>query len=308
MRGEGDAAGLGAGRLFRMQGHPRKDFNKRYLVISTDLQITSDAGQTAAGHDIDSQLAISIEAVDAAVPFRPARVTPKPVIQGTQTARVVGPQNKDIWTDKYGRVKVRFHWERAGKDDGDTACWVRVAQSWAGKNWGAQFVPRTAQEVVVSFLEGDPDRPIVIGSVFNAEHMPPYDLPANGTRSGVKSDSSPASTKGASNELRFEDKKDAEEIFLHAQKDMQVVIENNQTIKVGGAHKDKGDRTVTVANDDVLNVEHDLTVSVKHDESRTIKGDRKAAITGDDGADVKKSYRLTAVTRSRCRSAPRRSS
>ena len=294
VRAGGDAAGLAAGRPFKLTNHPRKDLNKRYLVVSTDLTVAASARQTGAGAGDGAELAISITAVDAAAPFRPARVTPKPVIQGAQTARVVGPSNKDVWTDKYGRVKVKFHWDRGGKDDGNSSCWVRVAQSWAGHSFGTQYVPRITQEVVVSFLEGDPDQPLVIGSVFNAEHLPPFELPANATRSGLRTQTSPHDGSAANNELRFEDKSGDQEIYLHAAKNMQVVIENNQTVKVGGAKKDKGDRSVTVANDDALNVENDLTVSVKHNETRTIKGERAAHVTGDDTVDTKKKYRLTA--------------
>ncbi len=269
----GDAAGLGAGRLFKLKGHPRTALNKKYLIVATVCELTSDTAQTgAAAADAAPQFALSLDAVEADAPYRPERVTPKPVIQGTQTARVVGPSGKEIWTDKYGRVKVQFHWDRVGKADDNSSCWVRVAQSWAGKNWGGQHVPRVGQEVVVSFLEGDPDRPLVIGSVYNAEQMPPYDLPTNGTRSGVKSRSSVGGTAENSNELRFEDKKDAEEIYLHAEKDLQVVVKNNQATTVG----------------------KDLTVSVTGTETRTVTKDRTTTAQQNDKLDVAKQFTLTA--------------
>jgi type VI secretion system secreted protein VgrG len=294
-RSRGDAAGLGAGRLFTLNNHPRRDFNKRYLVLSAHIEISSDAGQTGGEADGSGpQFSVGIEAVDAAAPYRPERVTQKPRIQGTQTARVVGPSGKEIWTDKYGRVKVQFPWDRAATDDGNSSCWVRVAQSWAGKNWGAQFVPRTGQEVIVSFLEGDPDRPIVIGSVFNAEHMPPYELPTNGTRSGVKTNTSPSKSADGFNELRFEDSEGHEEIYLHAEKDMQVVVENNQTISVGASKKDKGDRTTTVQNDDKLTVGNELSVTVKGKETRTVTKDRVTTAKENDQLDVSKQYTLNA--------------
>jgi type VI secretion system secreted protein VgrG len=294
-RSRGDAAGLGAGRLFTLKNHPRRDFNKRYLVLSAHIEISSDAGQTGGEADGSGpQFSVGIEAVDAAAPYRPERVTQKPRIQGTQTARVVGPSGKEIWTDKYGRVKVQFPWDRAATDDGNSSCWVRVAQSWAGKNWGAQFVPRTGQEVIVSFLEGDPDRPIVIGSVFNAEHMPPYELPTNGTRSGVKTNTSPSKSADGFNELRFEDSEGHEEIYLHAEKDMQVVVENNQTISVGASKKDRGDRTTTVQNDDKLTVGNELSVTVKGKETRTVTKDRVTTAKENDQLDVSKQYTLKA--------------
>jgi len=191
-------------------------------------------------------------------------------------------------------VKVQFHWDRAGKADDTASCWVRVASGWAGKNWGLYQIPRVGQEVVVSFLEGDPDRPLIIGSVYNAEHMPPYELPTNMTRSGAKTRVSEQGTAENFNELRFEDKKGSEEIYLHAEKDMQVVVENNQTISVGATKKDKGDRTTTIQNDDKLEVGKDLTVAIKGQETRTIDKDRTTTAKANDQLDVKKDYTLSA--------------
>ena len=172
---------------------------------------------------------------------------------------------------------------------------MRVASTWAGKNWGAQYVPRVGQEVVVSFLEGDPDRPLVIGSVYNGDHMPPYDLPTNGTRSGVKSRVSADGTAENFNELRFEDKKGSEEIYLHAERDMQVIVENNQTISVGATKKDKGDRTTTIQHDDKLTVGNDLTAEIKGKETHTVTKDRVTNAKENDALDVGKKYTLTAA-------------
>jgi type VI secretion system secreted protein VgrG len=308
-RSQGDAAGLGAGRIFKLKGHPRKDFNKKYLILSTTIAISSDEAKTqgagagasssssAAGggsQHLEAQFAIAIEAAEADAPYRPERLTQKPMIQGSQTAKVVGASGKEIWTDKYGRVKVQFHWDRHGKSDDSSSCWVRVASNWAGKNWGAQQVPRVGQEVVVSFLDGDPDRPLIIGSVYNAEQMVPYDLPTNATQSGVKSRTSTDGTADNFNELRFEDKKGSEEIYLHAEKNMQVVIENNQTISVGATKKDKGDRTTTIQNDDKLSVGNDLTVTVTGKETRTITKARSTTAKDDDTLDVTKKLTLKA--------------
>src|SRR5439155_5175048 len=160
--------------------------------------------------------------IPAGVPFRPPRVTPKPIIPGPQTAVVVGPPGEEIFTDKYGRVKVQFHWDREGKNNVDSSCWIRVAQPWAGKRWGASFWPRIGQEVVVDFLEGDPDQPIITGSVYNADQMPPYlgDGPDGKHRhdpklSGIKT----CSTSGGNgfNEIRFDDTKGKEQLFLRAE-------------------------------------------------------------------------------------------
>ena len=132
---------------------------------------------------------------------------------------VVGPPGEEIFTDKYGRVKVQFHWDREGKNDADSSCWVRVGTPWAGKNWGMIHIPRIGQEVIITFLEGDPDRPIIVGSVYNADMMPPYELPENKTQSGLKSRSTLQGTPDNFNELRFEDKKGEEKIYFHAEKD-----------------------------------------------------------------------------------------
>jgi len=169
-----------------------------------------------------------------------------------------------------------------------------VASGWAGKNWGLQQIPRVGQEVVVSFLDGDPDRPLIIGSVYNAEQMPAYELPANATRSVLKSRSSADGTANDFNELRFEDKKGSEEIYLHAEKDMQVVIENNQTITVGATKKDKGDRTTTIQHDDKLSVGNDFTVAVTGKETRTVTKERVSTLKADDTLDVSKQYTLKA--------------
>ena len=301
-RSEGDAAGLGAGRLFKLTGHSRKDFNKKYLVVGATIEMASEPvvdsiGQfrEATSHGPQAaQVHLAIECVEADSPWRPERVTTKPVIQGAQTARVVGASGKEIWTDKYGRVKVQFHWDRVGKSDDASSCWVRVASTWAGKNWGAQYVPRVGQEVVVSFLEGDPDRPLVIGSVYNGDHLPPYELPTNGTRSGVKSRVSADGTAENFNELRFEDKKGSEEIYLHAEKDMQVIVENNQTISVGATKKDKGDRTTTIQHDDKLSVGNDLTAEIKGKETHTVTKDRVTNAKENDTLDVGKKLTITA--------------
>ncbi len=238
-RGSGNAAGLSVGSLFTLSGHPRTDLNMQYVVLSSRIELESDTFQTGAG-DSDSQFAISIEAASAREAYRPARNTLKPIVQGTQTAVVVGPDNEEIYTDKYGRVKVQFHWDRHGGLNETSSCWVRVSQPWAGRNWGAVSIPRIGQEVVVSFLEGDPDRPLIIGSVYNGTNLPPYSLPDNKTQSGILSRSSPNGTGEHANSLRFEDKKGGEQVYLHAERNMDCVIEASDSQQVGG------DRTIAV--------------------------------------------------------------
>src|SRR5262249_27019187 len=152
---------------------------------------------------------------------------------------VIGDKDDEIDPDKYGRVKVVFRWDPEGPRGLDSSCWVRVAQFWAGRQWGAQFIPRVGDEVVVAFEEGDPDRPLVIGSVCNADNMPLYALPKNKTQSGIKSHSSPGGDSQAFNELRFEDKKGQEQIIVHAEKDMNTTVEDNHTVSIGGGEKSK---------------------------------------------------------------------
>jgi type VI secretion system secreted protein VgrG len=211
----------------------------------------------------------------AAVPFLPVRATPKPIVHGPQTARVIdeSPSGsaEEIWPDKYGRVRVRFPWDREAK----YGCWIRVAQAWAGNMWGHQWIPRVGDEVVVTFLEGDPDCPLIVGSVYNAGNMPPFKLPDNKTQSGILTHSSEQGSSANYNMLRFEDKKGSEEIFVQAEKDLNTVVENDETRKVGN------DRTTTIHVDDSETVEtgdHALTVS---------QGNRTATISqGNDTLTV----------------------
>jgi type VI secretion system secreted protein VgrG len=199
---------------------------------------------------------------------------------------VVGKSGEEIWTDKYGRIKVQFHWDRYGKNDENSSCWVRVAQVWAGKQWGAMFIPRVGQEVLVDFLEGDPDRPIVTGGVYNADQMPPYALPENQTQSGLKTRSTKAGDEKSFNELRFEDKKGAEQIYFHAEKDFERVVENNDSLKVGFEKKDKGDQSIAVFNNRTLSVGDDAASDGS--ETVTIKKNRTATLKeGDESLTVK---------------------
>jgi type VI secretion system secreted protein VgrG len=199
------------------------------------------------------------------IPFRLDQRTPRPVMRGPQTAKVTGKQGEEITTDQYGRIKVKFFWDRGTAQDDNSSCWIRVAQIWAGANWGGMFIPRVGQEVVVEFLDGNPDRPIITGSVYNANQGVPYPLPDNKTRSGIKTHSS---TGSGNNELRFEDKAGSEEIFLQAQKDYNKVVLNNETVKITQdttTTVEKGNRSVTVSQgNDGLTVstgDHTITVS-----------------------------------------------
>jgi type VI secretion system secreted protein VgrG len=262
-----DARGLYPGGLFTLADHPRDDQNRAYLVTSAHYEVS---GNDYASGGRGFGFSCRIGAIGKEHPYRPLPTVARPRVYGPQTAIVVGKAGEEIWTDKYGRIKVQFHWDRIGADDENSSCWVRVAQGWAGKGWGAMAVPRIGMEVVVSFLEGDPDRPLVTGCVYNSDTMPPYELPANQTRSTVKSQSS----KGGEgfNELRFEDKKGAEEVYMHAERDFLRVVKNNDALKVGFETADKGDQTIDIKNDQLETIGNDQTLKVTHDQTVGIDG------------------------------------
>ena len=199
---------------------------------------------------------------------------PGPSSRGRRPPIVVGRAGEEIWTDKYGRVKVQFHWDREGKRDENSSCWIRVSHPWAGKGWGAVTIPRIGQEVIVDFLEGDPDQPIITGRVYNAEQMPPYELPANQTQSGIKSRSSKGGGADNFNEIRFEDKKGSEEVYIHAERDEKIVVEHDQTIAVGN------DRAESIKRDQRLQVGRDKWESVDRNKAIQVVGDHNEKIDG----------------------------
>ena len=274
-QGQSNARGLCAGSLFQLTQFPRQDQNREYLVISATHEVESDAytsGSASTGEDIYT---CSFTALSSKQPFRPSRITPKPLVQGPQTAIVTGLAGEEIHTDKYGRVKVQFHWDRYGKNDENSSCWIRVSHPTAGQNWGAVQIPRIGQEVIVDFLEGDPDHPIITGRVYNASQMPPYDLPANATQSGMKSRSSKGGTADNFNELRFEDKKGAEHVYLHAEKDWTINVENDKTQTIGH------DESLTVGNDRKKNVTANQTESIGINKTITVGGNHSESISGN---------------------------
>jgi len=237
---------------------------KSYVISSIRHSATEPMAYETGRGSIAEDYSNTFICIPDSVSFRPARATPKPVVQGCQTAVIVGPSGEEIYTDKYGRVKVQFHWDREGKKDENSSCWIRVAQNWAGKNWGIVFNPRIGQEVIVDFIEGDPDRPIITGRVYNAEQMPPYELPANQTQSTIKSRSSKGGGADNFNEIRFEDEMGSEEMYIHAEKDQNTVVENDQTIAVGNDRTEsiERDRRLTVGRDKYEDVANNKAVKV----------------------------------------------
>ena len=272
---------LVVGHLFKLTNHPRADQNAEYLCLHSRLSLRLAPSESASGTTTAADhFECSFAAQPSQQPYRAPRRTPKPFVQGPQTAVVVGPSGEEIFTDKYGRVKVQFHWDRRGKKNDKSSCWVRVSSPWAGKSFGFVQIPRIGQEVVVSFLEGDPDQPLVTGRVYNAEQMPPWELPANATQSGVLTRSSKGGAYGNANAIRFEDRKGAEQLWIHAEKNQDIEVENDETHSVGH------DRSKTVDHDETVLVKHDRTETVGNNETITIGVDRSISVGRNETATV----------------------
>ena len=280
------------GTKFTLEEHFRQDFNAEYVI-------------EAVVHTFDAEgYHNQFRAFPSDTVYRPLRTVAKPSIPGTQTALVVGKKGEEIWTDKYGRIKVQFHWDQLGKKDENSSCWIRVATGWAGKTWGEWMLPRIGQEVVVSFMEGDPDRPLITGSVYNAEQTLPYPLPAQQTKSTLKSNSSKGG--GGFNEIRMEDKKGSEELYFHAQKDQLIEVENNRTKKVLNSEKNtirqQRDTTVQLRDDNLTLEQGNRMIDVKKGkETHDVEGTRTLTVVGDEThfnkanwtGTVDKNYKLT---------------
>ncbi len=290
----GTVRGLWSGVTFKFDKFPREAENAEYLVLGVEYHLWDDhyrsSSQTRAREGVGIRLILS----PTATPYRPRRRTPKPIMKGPQTAVVVGPAGEEIYTDKYSRVKVQFHWDRLGKKDENTTCFIRVSSVWAGAGWGFIQIPRIGQEVIVDFLEGDPDQPIITGRVYNAAQMPPYGLPGKATQSGWKSNSSPGG--GGWNELRFEDKAGAEEVYFQAQKDHNELVKNNESRKIGNdfaenvghdAKQDIGnDRTETVGHDKSVSVTNNRTVSIGVDDTESVGANRSLSVGSNETISV----------------------
>ncbi|MES9831288.1 MAG: type VI secretion system tip protein TssI/VgrG [Candidatus Thiodiazotropha sp. LLP2] len=280
LEGEGITRGVCTGGLFTMTEHPRGDQNREYLITESTCILHSDAFESVPDIAEEPVFTCDFKCCDSKESFRSVRTTAKPIVQGPQTAVVVGKAGEEIYTDEYGRVKLQFHWDRYGASDENSSCWVRVAQVWAGKNWGAMHIPRIGQEVVVDFLEGDPDRPIVTGRVYNDDQMPPYALPENMTQSGIKSRSSKGGSGENFNEIRFEDKKGSEQVYVHAEKNQDNVVENDETTSVGH------DRSETVGNDETISIGHDRTETVGNNENITIGVNRTEQVGSNETVSI----------------------
>jgi type VI secretion system secreted protein VgrG len=279
---EGDVRGLAPGALFTLSGFGRSDQNREYLVVRSDVELSPEDYESGTGGESGGGVLCSCRftAVPSQRPFRTRCCTPCPRVHGPQTAIVVGKSGEEAWTDEYGRVKLQFHWDRESKSDENSSCWVRVAQLWAGTKWGGIHVPRIGQEVVVEFIDGDPDRPLVTGRVYNADNMPPYTLPAAHTQSGIKSRSTKGGAEANFNELRFEDKKGEEQVYLQAEKNMDSLVKNDETLTV------QHDRKKDITNDETTTVGGNRTETVKKEEKITIEGGRTEKVSKDESITI----------------------
>lgn len=259
---------IAPGYLFTLTNCPRQMENRTYLVVEVNYRLQEGGYATGSG---EARYDFDFVAQPASSAYRAASVTPVPKATGPQTAVVVGPASQDIWTDQYGRVKLQFRWDRLGKRDENSSCWVRVSDAWAGSNYGGIHIPRIGQEVVVDFLNGDLDRPLVTGRVYNADQMPPFALPGAATQSGIVT-RTPGGTRANANMLRFEDKAGAEQMSLHAERDYALSVENDATQEIGG------NETTAIAND--------TTVTVGGSSVNVVNGNSTSVVLGTNASFV----------------------
>ena len=285
IHGTGNARNLAPGYLFTLSKYPRADQNQRYLITGASYNFTQNVYRSdGGGQDTATTYRLDIDAVPSSVSWRSQCQTPKPHTSGPQTAVVVGPPGEEIYTDQYGRVKVQFHWDRYGQKDQNSSCWIRVSSPWAGSNYGAIHLPRIGQEVIVDFLNGDPDYPIITGRVYNAMQMPPWQLPANKTQSGIKSRSSKGgtpgtgekATPGTTNIIRMEDQAGQEQLWFHAQKDQLTEVEHDEDKWVGQ------DRRKTIDRDEFNTIHRDRTEIVDRNEKINVHGWRTEEVDLDE--------------------------
>lgn len=289
----GTARALHAGRVFALDGFPDESQNVKHLVVATEIRLVDHGHAVGGAAEVDTYR-VTFEAAPASVEFRPPRRTRRPIVGGPQTATVVGPPGEEIFTDKYARVKVQFHWDRLGKDDQNSSCFIRVSQTWAGAGWGFIQIPRIGQEVIVDFLEGDPDQPIITGRVYNAAEMPPYGLPGSATQSGLKTNSTPGG--GGWNELRFEDKAGSEEVYFQAQKDHNLLIKNDRSKHVGHDQADRIDNNAShsvgvnldedVGNNKTTSVGVDRTVTIGANDDESVGANRTLTVGSNETISI----------------------
>ena len=289
-----------SGFQFTLQDHYRKDLNQRYLITALRHTATQVGNYEVGASGAETSYQNSFECIPASIPFRPPRITPVPFVQGCQTAVVVGPAGEEIYTDKHGRVKVQFHWDREGKRNENSSCWVRVSHPWAGQGWGAISIPRIGQEVIVDFLEGDPDQPIIIGRVYNAGQMPPFGMPAGAVVSGIKSNS----TKGGGgyNEISLNDTKGTELINVHAQYDQQKKVEHDERVNIGNNRTENVgvNESITIGNNRTEQVGANETITIGSNRTESVGANEKISVGANRSETVGSNESITvALTRTR---------
>jgi type VI secretion system secreted protein VgrG len=277
---------IAVGRLFTLTNAPRPDYEREYLIVGAHYDLQSNAYETVPTTE-GADYRCTFVALQSRQQFRPARLTPRPTVKGTQTALVVGPAGDEIYCDPYGRVKVQFHWDRYGESDANSSCWIRVAQNLAGKRWGMVFIPRIGQEVIVDFLEGDPDQPIIVGALYNDMAMPPYPLAEHKTKTVLFKSNSTLGGNGF-NEIRIEDKKGEEQVFIHGEKDLDVRIKNDRREWVGRDRHliVKRDKVEEVDRDEHIIVQRDLVEEIRRDRHLTVSGKQAISVTGSHSLHV----------------------
>jgi type VI secretion system secreted protein VgrG len=283
---------VAVGHLFTLQNAPRSDENGEYLIVGADYDLENNIYETGGSGD-EATYRCTMSLLPSRQQFRPARITSRPIMGGPQTAVVTGPAGDEIYCDKHGRVKVQFHWDRYGKRDENSSCWMRVSQPWAGKDWGTVSIPRIGQEVIVDFMEGDPDQPVIIGRVYNGDNMHPYGLPAAAVISGIKT----KTHKGSGyNEISADDTAGKEKVTIHGQYDMNTTIEHDQTSTIHNNRTDKVDvdDSETVGNNQKqsVGVNQDITIGsnqtlkVGANQTETIGANRSVTVGGNKSEDV----------------------
>jgi type VI secretion system secreted protein VgrG len=295
LRGVSNARSLCAGYTFSMEDHPRDAWNRKYLLTTVTMSADQVPPYRASDQGKDEEYSNQFTAVSSDIVYKPAKTFRKPRIYGPQTALVVGTSGDEIYLDALGRIKVRFFWDKL--DDRDSTVnttWVRVAQPWAGNGWGAYFWPRVKDEVVVQFLNGDPDNPVVTGSVYNAVNTVPYPLPDNGTRSGIMTRSSKGGSAANANELRFEDKKGDEQVYIHAEKDMDVSIEHDRRISVGNNDSllVTGNQTEEIDQNFNRNIKSNSVEKIASNADLNIGGNLTEAVGGNHALNVSSSQSI----------------
>jgi type VI secretion system secreted protein VgrG len=271
--------GIAPGYKFTLTNHPRAACNGEYLIVSANYTFQENAESGRADGE-ETTWKIKFMARPAKRRYYPPKVTHKPSPKGPHTALVTGPAGQEIWTNEYGMVKVYFYWDRYSAKDETSSCWVRVVSVWAGTQFGMMHVPRINQEVIVEFVNGDIDMPIITGRVYNFNNMPPWTLPDNATQSGILSRSSKGGQYSNANAIRFEDKKGAEQVWIQAERNMDTVVENDET------HHVMHDRTKTIDHDETVFVHHDRTETVDNNETITVHNNRKERVDQNENISI----------------------